>query len=458
MVGGVLIDGLALLVRELALFAAVGFLIFGASDLLVDLLWIGLQLKRLMLGVPGVTLDTLPPPDRPGRLAIFLPAWREAAVIGPMLRHTLQAWPDGDYRLYVGCYPNDPDTLAVVGAIDDTRVRRVIGTRPGPTTKADNLNTIWRALRADEAAAGLRYKAIVLHDAEDVVHSAELRLFDRLIERFDLVQLPVLPLIDRKRRGVSGHYIDEFCELHGKEMVVREALGAALPLAGVGCALSRDAMAELAGATDTPFDAASLTEDYEIGLRLHALGRRGTFVRLPSRLEGATVATREHFPSHWRDAVAQKSRWITGIALSGWDRLGWSGGPAERWMRLRDRQAPLAALLLCIAYLVMLAMPLLDTIARVVGHPVTLFTPLLALLMQIAATLLVWRLIIRFAFVARSYGLFEGLRAVPRVVVSNAIAILAAREALGRYARARRGGRTEWGKTAHVFPDRVPAE
>lgn len=63
-----------------------------------------------------------------------------------------------------------------------------------------------------EAAEGATFKAVVLHDAEDVVHSAELRLFDRLIERFDLVQLPVMPLIAPGRRGVSATYLDEFAE------------------------------------------------------------------------------------------------------------------------------------------------------------------------------------------------------------------------------------------------------
>ena len=45
---------------------------------------------------------------------------------------------------------------------------------------------------------------------------------------------------------------------------------------------------------------------------------------------------------------------MTGIALAGWDRLGWRGGLAERWMRLRDRQSLLAALILCAAYLALL--------------------------------------------------------------------------------------------------------
>ena len=457
---GALIDAGALLVRELALFAAAGFLILGASDLLVDFIWIGLRLRRLLADAEPRSLETLPPPERPGRLAVLIPAWHEAAVIGQMLNHACAAWATDDVRLYVGCYPNDQETIAAVDAVGDPRIRRVVGSRPGPTTKADCLNTLWHALLADEAEEAATYKGIVLHDAEDVVHSAELQLFDRLIERYDLVQLPVVPLIPNGRRGVSATYLDEFCESHGKEMVVREALGAGIPSAGVGCAISREAMALLA-ATDVqgrPFDAASITEDYEIGLKLHALGRRGAFVRIPAKAGGAPIVTCEHFPSHWRAAVAQKSRWMAGIALSGWDRLGWSGGPAEFWMRLRDRQGPLAALLLCAAYVALLAGPILASVGEAVGHPVVLLTPTLALMMQVASLLLVWRLLMRFGFVATRHGWREGLRAIPRVVTSNAIAMLAAREALGRYARGRRTGETVWGKTHHVFPDQVPAE
>lgn len=455
--GGALFDAAAFVVRELALFAGVGFLIFGASDLLVDIIWIGLRLKRLILRIAPATLETLPPPERPGRLAVFIPAWREDDVIAPMLRHALRVWRDDDVRLYVGCYPNDPATIAAVRGVADPRLRLVVGDRPGPTTKADNLNTLWHALRADEAAGAALCKAVVLHDAEDIVHSAELKLFDRMIERFDLLQLPVVPLI-AERRGVSASYLDEFTESHGKELVVREAIGASIPSAGVGCAISRDAMNLLAGADGHPFDAGSVTEDYELGLRLHAAGRRSAFVRLPPSPQGTTIATREHFPADWRDAVAQKSRWMAGIALSGWDRLGWSGGLAERWMRLRDRQAPLAALLLCTGYLVLLAAPLLATAASLSGHPIILVTPTLAVIMTIGTGLLIWRLFMRFAFVAHDHGVIEGLRAMPRIFTSNAITIMAARKALGRYYHARRTGEAVWGKTAHIFPAQVPAE
>ena len=192
--------------QELLLFAAVGLLIGGIDDLIVDAIWIGRGVVRWSARYPRVDVANLAPPTAPGRMAVLIGAWDESAVIGAMLRHALATFDHGDYRIYVGTYPNDPATIAAVEAVarDDTRVRLVIGARAGPTTKADCLNQIWHALNADELASKRAYKAIVLHDAEDVVHSGELRVFDTLIERFDLVQLPVLPLVDRHSRWISG--------------------------------------------------------------------------------------------------------------------------------------------------------------------------------------------------------------------------------------------------------------
>lgn len=107
--------------RETALFAACGFLLLGLGDLLVDLIWLGLRLFRPR------PAPAPPIAARPGRLAIFVPAWDEAAVIGRMLDHARAAFGDADYRLYVGCYPNDPATIAAVRAVAGPRVRLVIG-------------------------------------------------------------------------------------------------------------------------------------------------------------------------------------------------------------------------------------------------------------------------------------------------------------------------------------------
>lgn len=331
------------------------------------------------------------------------------------------------------------------------------GGEPGPTTKADCLNLLWRALLTDEAAEGRRAKAIVLHDAEDVVHPDELRLFDGLVERFDLIQLPVLPLIDPHSRWLGGHYADEFSESHGKELAVRGALGAGLPSAGVGCAFSRSSLERLAaGRGGLPFDADSLTEDYELGLRIAEAGGRSIFLRIAGP-DGGLVATREYFPGTLRAAVAQKARWMTGIALAGWDRLGWRGGLAERWMRLRDRQSLLAALLLFAGYLALLLWLALKVREGATAIPPAPLPDGLAFLVAVNMALLAWRLALRAGFTTAAYGWREGLRSVPRAAIGNGVAMLAAAAALGRYRALRRGGRPRWGKTAHIFPAVPPA-
>jgi len=450
--------------HELALFAAVGFLIGGIDDLLIDLIWLAREGWRRMVVYTRharAAADVWPAAEQPGPIAIFVPAWREAAVIGPMLSTAAARFGDADYRIYVGCYPNDRATIEAVAAASKNlpQVRIVVGGTAGPTTKADNLNSMWAAMLSDERADGRAVKAVVLHDAEDVVHPAEIRVFDRLIERFDLVQLPVLPLIERDKgwwsRAISTHYADEFAEAHGKQLIVREALGAAMPSAGVGCAFSRAALGRIAARNGgRPFDGQSMTEDYELGLRIAEIGGKGVFVRLPGKRGGAAVAVRAYFPDTLETAVRQKSRWMTGIALSGWDRLGWRGGFAERWMRLRDRRAPLAALVLFAAYTALAGW----VVMTLCGHaPEPLSQSEIALL-QINSAILAWRLTMRAGFVAHAYGLREGLGSVPRTIIANLISIAAARRALARYVHAARGGPTHWDKTEHVFPEVVPAE
>jgi adsorption protein B len=132
--------------------------------------------------------------------------------------------------------------------------------------------------------------------------------------------------------------------------------------------------------------------------------------------------------------------------------------PGERWMRLRDRQGPLAALLLCAAYAAMLAGPLVASAAQAAGHRVELVTPTLAVMMNVAMLLLAWRLAMRFGFVAAGHGWREGLRADPagrhQQRHRHAGGARGARPLRPR----RRTGQAEWGKTAHIFPAQVPAE
>lgn len=448
-----LLAGMQRLEQELLLFSSFWFIVGALDELVVDGCWLWLRVKR------GAGESRLPRGYelRPlnGRAAVVVAAWHEAEVIGAMVAHALKAWPHRELTMFVGCYCNDPETLAaaMAGAGDDPRVRLVINERPGPTTKADCLNRVYAALCAEEVRRGVPFTSIIMHDAEDMVHPAALAVIDRVLEEVHFVQLPVRPEPQRSSHWIAGHYSDEFTEAHAKSLVVRDGLGAAIPAAGVGCGFSRKALAELAASRaaeggDGPFSSECLTEDYELGLLVSSGGRNGRFLRLRDS-HGDLVATRAFFPARLDDAVRQKARWIHGIALQGWDRLGWSGRPVDIWMALRDRRGPLMAVVLAAAFGLLVIEALLAT-ARLLGWRETVaFSPLLRTMLAISFAAFVWRALWRFGWTAREYGVIEGLRAIVRIPIANIIAIMAGRRALAAYFRTLRGSEVRWEKTRH---------
>ncbi len=444
--------------HELLLFAGVFFLIGAVDEICMDLAWVWLRLTgRARTGIlPAGPAGTIAGQEDctalAGPAAIFVPAWQEAGVIGTTIDHMLSVWPQTALRVYVGCYANDRATIEAVtmSAARESRLRLVIHDRIGPTTKADCLNRLYQALRDDEQRGGYRARMVVIHDAEDMVDPAGLGLLDHAMNDADLAQLPVLPLPQQHSPWVGSHYCEEFAEAHGKAMVVRDALRAGMPLAGVGCAIGRKALSALARNKQDgmPFAADCLTEDYELGLGISAMGGNARFLRY-RHANGTLVATRAYFPARLDSAVRQKTRWIHGIAFQGWDRLGWHGRPAEIWMRIRDRRGPLTALVLAMAYalLVVVTIGWLLNLAGM-GHGIDLTPELRAILILNFASF-VWRVAWRYGFTAREYGGAEGLRAIVRIPLANVIAIMAGRRALMAYARALTGQMPQWDKTHH---------
>lgn len=448
------VDALRLATRELAMFAGIGFAVFAVDEIAIDFIWLARALWRRIFvysKVAMTTSETIPQSPTPGRLAIFVPAWDESDVIAETLTHALRTYGDQAYDVFVGCYPNDLDTQNAVDRIASPSVRKVICKLPGPTTKADCLNQIWLAAAHPLSPV---YKGMILHDAEDIVSSAELKIFDAMLDRFDLVQLPVVPFTDRSSRFISGHYCDEFAEAHGKTMVVRECLGAGIPSAGVGCAIRWSALETLAAANGgVPFDVGSLTEDYELGINLRAAGLKTVFVRIPTTDAPGVVATQAHFPDTLDTAVRQKTRWMLGITLAGWDRLGWGAGWGENWMRLRDRRAVVAAVLLLAGYSALILYALVLMADYFLGIDIRLFSPLFAAIMGFNAVVLVWRLLVRAYFVGRIYGAGEAMLSIIRLPISNVIAMMAARRAVLQYLTYLKVGTLLWDKTAHRAPD-----
>lgn len=454
--GFTLLEWLALAEHELLLFAGIFFLIGGVDELLIDLVWVWLRLSGR---APTREIDRRRAGVAPlaGPVAVLIPAWREAEVIGTTIAHARAAWPQAALRIYCGCYRNDPATLAAAihGADSDPRVRLVILEEDGPTTKADCLNRLYRALCADEARLGIAIRMVVLHDAEDMVDPAALALLDRALGPenggADFVQLPVLPVPQPASRWIGSHYCEEFAEAHGKAMVVRDALSAALPAAGVGCAFARGVLERIAwsnGTPGAPFSRDCLTEDYELGLRIKALGGRSHFLRVRGE-DGRLVATRACFPDRLDAAVRQKTRWVHGIAFQAWDRLGWSARPVELWMRVRDRRGPLSALVLTAAYLLLaIAGVLAVGDALGYGRP-WIGGPTVDFLLVANMVSFIWRAMFRFAFTAREYGWREAGRAVLRIPLTNIVAIMAGRRAFFAYLRTFGGAPPLWDKTHH---------
>ena len=442
---------LRLLQHELLLLCVVFFALGALDDLGFDVAYIALRLRGKIKSAQPV--PKLSSGSERQKLAIFVPAWQEAEVIGPTVSRMQAVWGDDHYCIYIGCYHNDRDTIDACkqSVARQNNARIVIHSANGPTTKGDCLNQLWAAMQVDESKNGFRYAGIILHDAEDWVHEDELTVHRRYLPHHAMVQIPVVPFIPKNGHWVAGHYADEFTELHAKTLRVRTALGGSLPAAGVGCAFDRDMMHFIAqDRGGAPFSGDSLVEDYELGLLIHELGGK-PMLAYHQGADGTLVATRALFPTRLPDAIRPKTRWLTGIALAGWDRLGWQGGLVEYWMRLHDRRSIVAAFILAMGYAVMLLsmiLWLLDGVTPLTGNSAAL-----VFMTNLCAFMLVWRLLVRGLFVGRRYGWLQGLWSIARQPVANFIAIIAARRAVANYARHCLGQPLVWDKTEHLAQD-----
>jgi bacteriophage N4 adsorption protein B len=449
-------------------------LVSGLDDLLVDTLyWVRRAWRRLVVYTRHERLDPralLAPAEQP--LAIMVPAWHETGVIGRMAALAATTLDYENYHVFVGTYPNDLDMQRDVDEVCARfpNIHKVVCARPGPTSKSDCLNNVLDAILQFERRANLEFAGFVLHDAEDVVSPLELRLFNYLVDRKDLIQLPVYPYPRRWFDFTSGHYMDEFAEIHGKDILVREAVAGQVPSAGVGTCFSRRAItALLADGDGLAFDIQSLTEDYDIGIRLSTKGMREIFVRFPEGAAGPpgragaagrdapVVCVREYFPNTLSAAVRQKARWVVGIVYQGFRTHGWSGDLRLNYFLWRDRKGIVSNFVGFAATIVFLQLVVLRALEPMVpgsGHVRELIAgdAWLLTLLGVNLSLMVNRVAHRVYFSTRYYGLREGLLAIPRLFWGQVINFLANWRALVQIVRHGDPRRVAWDKTMHDFP------
>ena len=457
---------------------AVLILISSLDDLFIDLWYWSRRLFRKFTVDrkyrPLTARQLLDRDEQP--LAIMVPAWLEYDVIAPMIENMVSTLDYQNYVVFVGTYINDQRTIDEVERMRRRykQLHRVEVPHAGPTCKADCLNWVIQAIFLHEKTHGMTFAGVVLHDSEDVLHPLELRLFNYLLPRKDMIQLPVVSLERNWYEWVAGTYMDEFAEWHGKDLVVRESMTDTVPSAGVGTCFSHRALQVLAGETQNqPFNTDSLTEDYDVGARLAKVGMNAIFVRFPVEFRvlrkswfrkpyestlKMPLCVREFFPDTFRTAFRQKARWTLGIGLQGWEQMGWNGSLANRYLLFRDRKGVVTAFVSILAYVILVQLVALIILRQSGLWDVSFPTPLEAngwikYLLIANGIALGWRILHRCYFTTVLYGWQHGLLSIPRMVVGNFVNFMAASRAWRMFLVGKALNRKlVWDKTMHDFP------
>lgn len=448
------------------------FLISGIEDLFVDVCFICQKVKQWISPRQDSECGEICCLDHlrslaESKIAIMVPAWQEEAVIAQMLRNNTQTLEYENYLFFVGCYQNDQATQDAVDSVmgDLTNVRKVIVREDGPTCKADCLNWIMMGIREEAERSGVPFRLVIMHDAEDLIHPLELKLFNAKREGSDLIQLPVRPLIAQWNHMVGGTYMDEFAETHTKDMSVRSLLCGIVPSAGVGTAFSAASLMALAEARGGHvFNIESLTEDYDISYTLAPYTRRQTFERVYLPVDAAQagsmvdpaealVAVEEYFPTKFWSAVRQRTRWNIGIFYQGFSLLVWRGNFFLKYYFFRDRKGIVTNLLALPAYLLMLNI-LIVFILSLFGLCSAYYVDIPMWMIYLNLGLLGNRIIQRMIFTGINYGLLQSILSLPRIFIANALNCVSTFRATVIFIKSKFTHKPiGWDKTSHTYPD-----
>lgn len=414
-------------------------------------------------------------------IAVLVPCWHEAGVIGTMLRHNCYSIDYSNYYFFVGVYENDPATVREVQEVADLigNVRCVIGKLPGPTNKAANLNGVYDYVREFEKTLDDKFSIFVFHDSEDIIHPLSFKLYNYLIPRKDMIQIPVFPLEVNYWNFTHWLYADEFSENHTKDIIVRESIHGHVPSAGVGTAFSRHALEILEDPiTKVPFSIDSLTEDYRtsLGIRIHQLKQifvsetvirmkwqpRGFFrkgyVQKPVR---EYIATRALFPLEYTKAVRQKARWIIGIVFQEWKHTQWPKEWAIKFTLAHDRKSFITHFINGFGYFVFLFWLIYSLLTYANPEYPSLqeqlnLHPWVWWLVVIVTLIMIERLLQRMIAIRRVYGWIPALLSIPRAFYGNLLNLHALIRAYRVYYAAPQSNTSSkqpvWDKTDHHFP------
>ena len=302
------------------------------DDAFNDLLAMGITRYR----APGLADGARSVPST----AVFVANWHEEDVLGKMVEGNLARIQIPEVSLFLGVYPNDTGTLRVAKQLEakyPARVRVIVNTLPGPTSKGQMLNEMFaQVFGSDECP-----EMVVLHDSEDVIDPRIFAVYAAHAGEYDFIQASVFSLKRAKGAHVASTYMDEFAERHTREMIARNAVGAAIPSAGVGTCISKKLIRHFLRTRGQVLMSGAVTEDYILGVEAKREGFKGAFAAVSKRVDEGLdfVATREFFPKTLAASIKQKTRWVYGINFEAMHKLGWNGDLWDLYFFLRDAKA-----------------------------------------------------------------------------------------------------------------------
>lgn len=428
--------------------------LFFFDDLFVDLVSVcfGLKPQQISTKAMGELKK-----QTARKIAIVIANWHEEAVLERMVQGNLGQLDYPNFTIFLGVYPNDTATRAIAETLAQkySQVEVVVNSQEGPTSKGQMLNEVLARAFQIEQKRNYQIESFLIHDSEDIIHPLSLWLINANLSSADFLQVPVFSLPVGAHELVAGTYVDEFSEVHTKDMLVRQFLGAALPSAGVGTALSRRLIQryqqEFAGEV---FRKDALTEDYILGLQTKQFNFRSKFLCYYLQQDGKRnfIATREFFPKRIWNSIRQKTRWTQGIAWQGLVVLGWSKYLAQNYFYYRDRRITINSLVVisgALLFFYSLALFLIK------GHgPSFMQDKVFIVLLVLNTASMVQRFLWRTLCVCRTTGWRAALPIILRWPVGITINGVASVRAALEFIKANlTGKKTRWSKTIHELPD-----
>lgn len=271
---------------------------------------------RVLLSVASVGRRSADPPPEVLPTYGVLVALHDEASVAPQLIAALSDidYPEDRLEGFLLLEAHDHATLAAIEAVPRPDWLRVMIVPPGsPQTKPRALN---------HGLARCRAEIVTVYDAEDRPDPQQLRQAAARFAADRTGRLACLqaPLRIRRVGKTESPFIDrqfalEYAALFEVTLPGLARLGLPFPLGGTSNHFRADVLRALGG-----WDAHNVTEDADLGFRLHAHGHRMGMIAAP------TIETPPGDLHHW---LPQRTRWMKGF-MQTWGvhtRRPWRLGP-----------------------------------------------------------------------------------------------------------------------------------